>query len=104
MNDLLETALGAHGGLERWDDVKAITVDASITGAFWYLKKQGDALRAIRFEVETTRQRLTMDHFGKDKRSVYEPSRVVTQRSDGELIDKRDNPEKSFDGHQRETP
>jgi len=56
MSDLLETALAAHGGLDRWDDVKAITVDASITGAFWYLKNQGDALKAIRFEVDTTRQ------------------------------------------------
>jgi hypothetical protein len=104
MNDLLETALTAHGGLDRWDDVKAITVDASITGAFWYLKNQGDALKAIRFEVDTTRQRLTMDYVGQDKRSVYEPSRVETRRRDGERIDKRDNPEQSFAGHQRETP
>ena len=104
MNDLLETALAAHGGLDRWSEVKAITVDASITGAFWYLKNQGDALKAIRFEVDTTRQRLTMDYVGQDKRSVYEPSRVEMQRNDGELIDKPDNPEKSFDGHQRETP
>jgi hypothetical protein len=72
-------------------------------GAFWYLKNQGDALKAIRFEADTTRQRLTMDYVGQDKRSVYEPSRVETQRSDGELIDKRDDP-KSSDGHQRETP
>ena len=38
MNDLLESAVAAHGGLDRWNQVKSITVDASITGALWSLK------------------------------------------------------------------
>ena len=45
VNDLLDTALAAHGGLDRWHDVTAITVEASITGAFWYFKSKGDAAR-----------------------------------------------------------
>jgi hypothetical protein len=44
-------------------------------------------------------------HFvGQDKRSVFEPRRVEIQRRDGGLIDARDDPEKSFDGHRFETP
>jgi hypothetical protein len=31
MNYLLENAVAAHGGLDRWNQVKSITVDASIT-------------------------------------------------------------------------
>jgi hypothetical protein len=104
MNDLLETALSAHGGLGRWNKIKSITVSASITGAFWYIKHQGDAMRNIRFEVDTTRQRLTMDFTGQDKRSVFQPGRVEIRRGDGELIDARDDPEKSFEGHQFEDP
>jgi hypothetical protein len=104
MHDLLETAVAAHGGLDRWNQVKSITVDASITGAIWYVKNQGDALKDIRFEVDTTRQRLAVDFVGQDKRSVFEPHRVEIQRIDGGLIDARDDPEKSFDGHQFETP
>jgi hypothetical protein len=104
MNDLLESAVAAHGGLDRWKQVKSITVDASITGAIWSVKNQGDALKNVRFEVDTTRQRLTMDFVGQDQRSVFEPHRVEIQRSDGGLIDARDDPERSFDGHQFETP
>jgi hypothetical protein len=45
MNNLLESAITAHGGLDRWNQVKSITVDASITGAVWHVKNQGDALK-----------------------------------------------------------
>jgi hypothetical protein len=45
MNDLLELAVVAHGGLARWEKVKAFKVAASITGAIWYVKgaRFGDA-------------------------------------------------------------
>ena len=57
-------------------------VDATITGAFWQIKGQGDALKDIRFEVDTTRERLTMDFVGQDRRSLFEPDRVVLERPD----------------------
>jgi hypothetical protein len=104
MEDLLEKALAAHGGLGRWNDVKAITVDASITGAFWHLKNKGDALKAVRFEVDTKRERLTMEYVGQDKRSVFEPSRVEIYRVDGTFVDARDDPERSFDGQAPDSP
>jgi hypothetical protein len=104
MNDLLDNAVAAHGSLDRWNQVKSITVDASINGALWYLKGKPDALKDVRFEVDTTRERLTMDFVGQDKRSVFEPSRVEMQGRDGALIGARDEPERSFDGHQLETP
>jgi hypothetical protein len=104
MNDLLDSAVAAHGGLDRWNRVKSITVDASITGALWALKSKDGALKDVRFEVDTTRERLTMDFAGHDKRSVFEPRRVVLQRRDGALIEAREDPEKSFDGHQLQTP
>lgn len=104
MNDLLDAAVDAHGGLDRWNQVTSITVDASITGALLSLKNQDAALKDVRIEVDTTRQRLTMDFTGQDKRSVFEPRRVVLRRSDGALTDVRDDPEMSFDGHQLQTP
>ena len=104
MNDLLKSAVAAHGGMDRWNQIKSITVDASITGAFWHLKGKGDALKDVRLEVDTTRQLVTIQIVGQDKRSVFEPHRVVIQRSDGALIDARDDPGRSFDGHQFESP
>ena len=104
MKDLLESAIAAHGGIDRWSQVTAITVNASVTGALFHVKGKPDALKDVRFEADTKRQRLIMDYVGQDKQSVFEPSRVVIQRRDGELIDARDEPEGSFGGHQLETP
>jgi hypothetical protein len=104
MNDLLDSVVAAHGGLDRWNQISSITVEASITGAFWGLKGKGDALTDVRLGVDTTRQLVTMDFAGQDKRSVFEPSRVVVRRGDGTLIEGRDDPERSFDGHQFDTP
>jgi hypothetical protein len=104
MNDLLELAVAAHGGLERWNQVNSIAVDASITGALWHVKGKSDALKDVHLEVNTNRELLTMDFVGQDKRSVFEPLRVVVERRDGSVIDARDEPERSFDGHQLETP
>lgn len=104
MNDLLDLAVTAHGGLDRWDQIKSVAFEASITGAFWQFKGKADALKDVRLEVDTTRQLVTIEYAGQNKRSVFEPDRVVTQRGDGALIEARDDPERSFDGHRFETP
>jgi hypothetical protein len=104
MNDLLGSVVAAHGGLDRWNQVKSIAFDASITGAFWHLKGKGDALKDVRLEVDTTRQLVMIEFVGQDKRSVFEPHRVIVQHGDGALIEAREDPERSFDGHQFETP
>jgi len=44
MSELLDLAVKAHGGLDRWNKVKAIKVVASITGGIWYVKSKGDFL------------------------------------------------------------
>jgi len=104
MNELLAHAVAAHGGMDRWNRLDTIVVDAAITGAFWQIKGQGEALRNVRVEVDTTRERLTMDFVGQDRRSVFEPDRVVVQQPIGTVVATRDDPERSFDGHRFETP
>ncbi|MFZ0785828.1 MAG: hypothetical protein WBQ63_15385 [Candidatus Acidiferrales bacterium] len=104
MNELLQRAVKAHGGLERWNNVKSIRVAASITGAIWYVKGKGDFLKNVVLTAETRRERLTVDFPGQDKRAIFEPSRIAIEKADGTPIEARDNPEKSFAGQQRETP
>ncbi|MQY31945.1 hypothetical protein [Nocardia aurantia] len=99
MNDLLATAIAAHGGLDRWNQIKTIQVDAEISGAFWQMKGQADAMSRVRFEVDTTQQQLTMDYLTQDRRSLFRPDRVVLQRPDGTVVGERDDPERSFAGH-----
>jgi hypothetical protein len=104
MNELLKLAVSAHGGLERWNKVKAIKVVASITGGIWYVKGKGDFLKSVVLTADTRKERLTVDFPGQDKRGVFEPNRIVIEKADGTLIEARDNPIKSFEGQQRDTP
>jgi hypothetical protein len=104
MSELLNLAIKAHGGLDRWNKVKAIKVEASITGAIWYVKGKPDVLKNVVLTAETRNQRVIVDFPGQDKRAVFEPSCVVIERVNGTLIEARDDPEKSFEGQQRETP
>ena len=104
MSELLNLAIKAHGGLDRWNKVKAIKVAASITGAIWYVKGRPDVLKNVVLTAETRNERVTVGFRGQDKRAVFEPSHVLIERVNGTLIEARDDPEKSFEGQQRETP
>ena len=73
MGDLLAEVVTAHGGMDRWNSVTSVNVAASITGATWFVKGKGDALKDVRFQVDTTRELLTMDFVGQDRCSIFEP-------------------------------
>jgi hypothetical protein len=104
MTPLLQIAMDAHGGLERWSQVRTIVVTASITGAIWVIKGQGNYLDDIVMRVDTQRQRIVTDFPTKDKRLTYEPGRVTLEMPTGHLSQERSDPEASFAGQRRETP
>jgi hypothetical protein len=104
MTELLNLAVKAHGGLDRWNKVKSIKVAASITGAIWLVKGKEDFLKNVILTADTRNERLTVDFPGQNKHAVFTPSRIVIETTNGTLIEARDNPENSFEGQQRETP
>jgi hypothetical protein len=104
MNELLSLAIKAHGGQDRWDKVTSVEVAASITGAIWHVKSKPDVLRNVVMTADTRVERLTTLFVGQDRRSAFEPDRVVIEKRDGTLIEARDNPEASFEGQQLDTP
>jgi hypothetical protein len=104
MNNLLQTAVATHGGLQRWHEINTIKVAASIAGAIWFVKGQGDYLKNVVMTVDTKRERLITDFPGQDKRFVFDLPRLVMEHVDGRPIEVRDDPEHSFAGHQRDTP
>jgi hypothetical protein len=104
MSTLLDVAIKAHGGLDRWNKVNSIKVGGSITGAIWFVKGRPDVLKEVVMKAVTKRERLTMELPGQNKRTVFGPDRVVVQTAQGETITARDDPEKSFEGQTLETP
>lgn len=104
MTELLEIAIEAHGGLDRWNKVNAIEADTSITGAIWYVKKQVDVLKDVVITAKVKQERLTMDFPGRNKRTIFEPDRVLIQTLQGSLISAHDDPRRLFEGQTLETP
>lgn len=100
MSDLLELAIAAHGGWERWEQLRQITAQVSVGGAMWQLKAWPDVLAEARFEIDPHRQR-TEYSLSNDsgRRSVYEPDLTALVASDGNVIEQRESPRKSFEGH-----
>lgn len=104
MSNLLDIAIQAHGGLNRWSKVNAIKTSASLTGAIWAVKGRPDVLKDVVITAETKQERLTMEFPGQDKRTVFEPARIVIETANGRQLMSRDDPERSFDGQSYETP
>jgi hypothetical protein len=104
MNGLLELAVTAHGGIPRWNQINRINVHASITGGIWYVKGKPDALKDVIIEADAHTQHLTMAFPGKNKRSIFEPHRVVIADERGRELQSRDDPASSMKAKTLETP
>jgi hypothetical protein len=102
--ELLDLAVKAHGGLDRWNKVSSIEIAVSITGGIWYVKGQPDVLKDIVMVADTDRERVVTTFVGQDRRTVFEPGRVVIGKLDGTVIEARDDPEQSFQGQTEDTP
>jgi hypothetical protein len=104
MNELLDIAISAHGGLERWNKINSIRIDASITGAIWFVKGRPEILKSAVITAETKRQHVTVEIPGQRKRAIFQPNHVVILDDKGQRIIERDNPKESFRGHTLGTP
>src|SRR6266436_4503237 len=66
MNDLLNLAVEAHGGLKRWSQLTVVKASVSITGELWQLKAQSGVL----------------DEGRDDPRSAFQSQRLETPWDD----------------------
>lgn len=105
MSDLLELAVRAHGGLERWRQLHTLSAHVSLAGGVWPLKGWPDVFANVRVSLDPHRQHVEYSPFLQAGRhSVYEPSRTAFVTDDGEIIEQRQSPRKSFEGHALTTP
>jgi hypothetical protein len=104
MHHLMQVAVDAHGGLERWNQLKTVKASLSITGVIWQLKGKPDVLKDISIEAELHKERLTTHFNGQGKRTVFEPNEIAVQTESGRIVDFRRNPRAAFRGHTQQTP
>jgi hypothetical protein len=105
MNDLLELAIRAHGGLKRWDELKTVSAQLTNGGILWELKGQKEFVSPSRVTVYLHKQKASHEPFlNPNHRTSVEPNRVAIETLDGKVIEERMNPRASFEGHVLETP
>lgn len=105
MNDLLTTVIDAHGGLERWSQLDAVSARLIQGGALWPLKGHEGVLDDVFARASLHQERESHHPFGApDRRSAFTPERVSIEATNGDVVEAMDQPRASFAGHTLETP
>ena len=104
MSELLDLTINAHGGFARWNKVKAVDGDMSITGLLWARKGWSDVLKNVHVTVDTKSQLTSYRPFtDQNRRSVCRPDHTVIETLDGQIVKDRHDPRSAFQGHTVET-
>src|ERR1700680_3212224 len=86
MNDLLNLAMKAHGGLERWKQVRNMQAKVTLNGTLWRIKGRPDGLSGVVMRLSTKEPDLTVTPFPKPGTAgrfnhtrgwIEEPNRTV---------------------------
>jgi hypothetical protein len=105
MNDLLEKAIAAHGGRERWQSLKRLTVTAISGGGLFALKGMPQDPTPREQTVTLHEEFASVFPFGKpDWRTHFTPRRVAIETTTGVVVRERSDPRSLFDGHDLLTP
>jgi hypothetical protein len=104
MDELLARVLDAHGGLERWSGLEALTARLSVGGPFWGLRGFPDAFLDERLELYLHREHAAFTPWiAPGQRLTFDvaPERVTLLTADGNTVDSRTNPRSSYAGYNR---
>src|ERR1700689_1985615 len=103
--DLAQFAIEAHGGLERWNRFSTISAHLIQGGVFWGAKGKAGVLGDVTVKVDLRNEKVSHWPFGSpDRRSRFEPQRVVLENANGEVLEELLQPRSSFEGHTFQTP
>jgi hypothetical protein len=83
MNDLLNLAMKAHGGLERWKQVRNMQAKVTLNGTLWRIKGRPDGLSGVVMRLNTKQPDLTITPFLLAQPGV-EVEEIETHNEDGE--------------------
>jgi hypothetical protein len=98
-HELVDKAIEAHGGLERFQAVNEVVVNLRVGGFAFVMRFQRGALAALEARVNTKQQEARFSPYPEPGRQgVYERGAVRIESDDGETIARRENPRAAFRG------
>ena len=99
MIELLDLALLAHGGLERWQQAMTIHAGVAVGGIALTRRQQGEIFADTEATVDVQRQHVVFaDLTGPGRRGVYTPGHVAIEDADGTVLQERRRPREAFTG------
>jgi hypothetical protein len=108
MHELVQLAMEAHGGLERWKKVRQITANFAAYGLG--LKQRGPLGEVVsqsqmRIRIDARAQHVTIAPFlAAEQKGVYTPIRTTIEASDGTVLETLDNPREDLEKLPAGTP
>jgi hypothetical protein len=105
MNDLLQLAIDAAGGLETWNKLTTVSAHISGGGALWDMKGQSGVLNDVNITVKLRDQWASHSPFIQaDWHTSVTADRAAIEAAGGKVIKELIQPRASFKGHTLETP
>src|SRR5260370_25341895 len=97
MNDLLNLAMKAHGGLERWKQVRNMQAKVTLNGTLWRIKGRPDGLSGVVMRLNTKQPDLTITPFPKPGTAGhFTPHRVLVEDTNGTVVSEFKNTQDSL--------
>jgi len=91
MSDLLETAIEAHGGPDRWHELDSVSARLIQGGGLWELKGQAGVLDDVVVTASLHDERVSHRPFGApDRHSLFTPERRAIDNGDGTVVEALD--------------
>jgi hypothetical protein len=96
---VLERAIAAHGGMDRFEATERLAADLHVGGVALPLRFKRGALADYTGEVSTREPQAVLSPYpGVGRRGVFERDRVRIESADGEVLAERANPRAAFGG------
>jgi len=93
MKDLLEFAVDAHGGMDRWNQLISVEGRFAIGGAIWGFKGVPGVFGDIDVALDLHTERVTIDPVaGPDTHTVFADGRMELRSASGEVVQAVDDP------------
>jgi hypothetical protein len=104
MTELLDLAITAHGGLDRFHQFSSVTAKLHQGGVLWQLKGKPTVLEDCNVKVDLNREHVSHWPFAPTQnRSIFTPDRVIIESPQGLVVEELLEPRQSFDGYEMET-
>jgi hypothetical protein len=109
MSELLDLALAAHGGMQRWEQMQTCSAHLAAYGPLLAMKGVtgilGQPSSEFAFHGATHVQRVTISPvMTTGWHGVFSPDRTAIEFDDGHVVAERINPRAAFAGRTRQAP